>query len=73
MLSCSRKTLFLCLIVVEVIDGKNVHKKTLPLILQSICNYLIADSCYNCQNLGDSNRESSYATPHEFGPAFRDD
>ena len=72
--SCSRKTLFLCLVVVELIDGKKCHKKMLHLTLQSICNvYLIADPCYNCQNLSDYNRKSSYATPHGFGPAFCDD
>ena len=42
-------THYSCLVVVELIDGKNVKKKEiLPLTLQSFCNvYLTADPCYN--------------------------
>ena len=37
--------------------------KKLSLILQTFFFNLIADPCYNYQNLSDSNRKYSYATP----------
>ena len=43
-------------------------------MLQSFCNvYLIADPCYNNQNMGDANRKGSYTKPHWSGPVFCDD
>ena len=46
----------------------------LSLLLQSFLQYLfhlLADPCYNYQNLSDANRKSSYVTPIN-GPSFCD-
>ena len=45
--------------------------KKLSLILQTFFFNLIAEPCYNYQNLSDPNRKDSYATPIH-GPSFCD-
>ena len=60
----------LCDNSLELIDLKNVNKKILYLIPQSFL-ILIADPCYNYQNLSGADRKSSYVTPIN-GPSFCD-
>ena len=49
-----------------MIDFKNVNNKNVIFDTTTSCNFyliLIADPCYNYQNLSDANRKSSYVTP----------
>ena len=71
--SCSRKTQFLSGCCRTDWLAK-CQQKNLSLMLKSFCNvYLIADPCYNNQNMGDGNRKGSYTTLHWSGPVFCDD
>ena len=66
--------LVLCDNSLELIDLKNVNKKSVIFDTTTFCNlYLIltADPCYNYQNLSDANRKSSYVTPMH-GPSLCD-
>ena len=66
----------LCDDSLELIDLKNVNKKQKKVIFDTtkFCNFyliLIADPCYNYQNLSDAKRKSSYVTPKD-GPSLCD-